>query len=422
MPVAKHGNRALSSKSGSADVLTALGVNIEAELAVVRRCLWEIGIGFLMAPRHHSAMRHVAPTRVELGTRTIFNLLGPMSNPAGARRQLVGVFAPEWTRPMAEVLGRLGAERAWVVHGAGLDELTTAGVTKIAEFNDGRVIEFEIVPEEAGLKPARADDLKGGEPAHNAALMRDLLGGARGPLRDIVLLNSAAALVVAGKADTLRDGAELAAARSTAARRGEFSTGWSRRQTGETPVADVLAEICDRKRQDVARRKAERSEAALRSLAAEAPPVRPFAASLEAQVTQGRYGLIAEIKKASPSRGLIRADFDPPSLAQAYEAGGATCLSVLTDAPYFQGDDDDLRAARAACALPVLRKDFILDPYQVVESRAIGADCILLIMAALDDGDGARPCRNRRAISALTYWSRCMTAPSWTGRLISIAG
>ncbi|MGD9617456.1 MAG: anthranilate phosphoribosyltransferase [Alphaproteobacteria bacterium] len=212
VPVAKHGNRALSSKSGSADVLTALGVNIDAEPAIVRRCLWEIGIGFLMAPRHHSAMRHVAPTRVELGTRTIFNLLGPMSNPAGARRQLVGVFAPEWTRPMAEVLGRLGAERAWVVHGAGMDELTTAGVTKIAEFHNGRVIEFEVVPEEAGLKPALPDDLKGGEPAHNAALMRDLLGGARGTLRDIVLLNSAAALVVAGRADTLRDGAETAAA------------------------------------------------------------------------------------------------------------------------------------------------------------------------------------------------------------------
>ncbi len=211
VPVAKHGNRAFSSRSGAADVLTALGVNIDADMAIVRRCLWEIGICFLMAPRHHSAMRHVGPTRVELGTRTIFNLLGPLSNPAGARRLLVGVFAPEWVVPMAEVLGRLGAERAWVVHGSGIDELTTAGVTKVAEFNNGRVIEFDVVPEEAGLKPARIEDLKGGEPAHNAALMRELLAGARGPLRDIVLLNSAAALVVAGRAEDLRDGADLAA-------------------------------------------------------------------------------------------------------------------------------------------------------------------------------------------------------------------
>src|SRR6267154_6837955 len=170
VPVAKHGNRALSSKSGSADVLTALGVNIDADLAIVRQCLWEIGIRFLMAPRHHSATRHVAPTRVELGTRTIFNLLGPLSNPAQTRRQLVGVFAPEWVVPMAEVLGRLGAEHVWVVHGSGMDELTTAGTTRVAEFKDGKVIEFEVEPEDAGLKPATIDQLKGGEPAHNAAV------------------------------------------------------------------------------------------------------------------------------------------------------------------------------------------------------------------------------------------------------------
>ncbi|HEV2302916.1 MAG TPA: anthranilate phosphoribosyltransferase [Stellaceae bacterium] len=221
VPVAKHGNRALSSKSGSADVLTALGVNIEADLAIVRRCLWEVGIGFLMAPRHHSATRHVAPTRVELGTRTIFNLLGPLSSPAEARYQLVGVFAPEWVVPMAEVLGRLGAKRAWVVHGEGLDEITTAGRTTVAAFDKGKVESFTLAPEDVGLPRARLADLKGGEPQLNARLMTDLLAGAPGPLRDIVLFNSAAALVVAGRAADLKAGIELAAASvdSGAARR-----------------------------------------------------------------------------------------------------------------------------------------------------------------------------------------------------------
>jgi anthranilate phosphoribosyltransferase len=211
VPVAKHGNRALSSKSGSADVLTALGVNIDADFAIVRQCLWEIGFGFLMAPRHHSATRHVAPTRVELGTRTIFNLLGPLSNPAGARRQLVGVFAPEWVRPIAEVLHRLGAERAWVVHGDGLDELTTAGTSRIAALADGEIETFELAVEDVGLPRVRLEDLRGGDPGHNARLMRSLLGGAGGPLRDIVVLNAGAALLVAGRVDDLADGIELAA-------------------------------------------------------------------------------------------------------------------------------------------------------------------------------------------------------------------
>ncbi|HYZ41407.1 MAG TPA: anthranilate phosphoribosyltransferase, partial [Stellaceae bacterium] len=192
-------------------VLTALGVNIDADIAVVRRCLWEIGLGFLMAPRHHSATRHVAPARVELGTRTIFNLLGPLSSPAMARRQLVGVFALEWVRPMAEVLGRLGVERAWVVHGEGLDELTTTGTTTVAALEDGKVETFEIVPEDFGVPRARLDDIRGGEPQYNARLMRDLLAGAGGPLRDVVLLNSGAALLIAGRAPTVEAGIELAA-------------------------------------------------------------------------------------------------------------------------------------------------------------------------------------------------------------------
>jgi anthranilate phosphoribosyltransferase len=173
--------------------------------------MWEAGMGFLMAPRHHSATRHVGPTRVELGTRTIFNLLGPLSNPAGAKRQLAGVFAPQWVRPMAEVLGRLGAERALVVHGSGLDELTTTGVTNVASLENGRVSTFEVTPEEVGLERASLGDLKGGDSTRNAEMMRSLLSGAKGPIRDIVLLNGAAALVVGGKARDLRAGVDLAA-------------------------------------------------------------------------------------------------------------------------------------------------------------------------------------------------------------------
>ena len=212
VPVAKHGNRALSSKTGAADVLTALGVNIDADMTLVRECLWENGIGFLMAPRHHSAMRNVAGTRVELGTRTIFNLLGPLSSPALVKRQLVGVFARAWVEPLTHVLGNLGLERAWVVHGDdGLDEMTTTGTTHVAELADGKVTTFEIVPEDAGLQRASLDDLKGADPDHNAAAMRAMLDGDPGPFRDVVLYTAAGALIVAGKAADLKEGVGLAA-------------------------------------------------------------------------------------------------------------------------------------------------------------------------------------------------------------------
>jgi anthranilate phosphoribosyltransferase len=210
--VAKHGNRALSSKAGSADVLTALGVNIETPTETVERAIEEVGVGFMMAPRHHGAMRHVGGTRVELGTRTIFNLLGPLSNPAGTRRQLIGVFAKEWIRPLAEVLGRLGSTRAWVVHGAdGLDEITTTTTTFVAELKDGEVETFEISPEVAGLPFAKPEDLKGGDADHNAAALKAVLNGEPSAFRDIVLLNAAAALVVAERADDLRSGVTMAA-------------------------------------------------------------------------------------------------------------------------------------------------------------------------------------------------------------------
>jgi anthranilate phosphoribosyltransferase len=212
VPVAKHGNRALSSRCGAADVLAALGVAIDADMALVRKSIWEANIGFLFAPRHHSAMKHVGGPRVEMGVRTIFNLLGPLSNPAGVKRQLTGVFSRSWVEPIAEVLGRLGCERAWVVHGAdGLDEMTTTGPTHAAELKDGRVRAFETTPDEAGIPMAAPADLKGGTPGENAEAMRRLLAGERGPFRDVVVYNAAAALVVAGKAGSLKEGAALAA-------------------------------------------------------------------------------------------------------------------------------------------------------------------------------------------------------------------
>ncbi|MCW5732253.1 MAG: anthranilate phosphoribosyltransferase [Alphaproteobacteria bacterium] len=210
VPVAKHGNRALSSKSGAADVLAALGVDIECDMALVRKALHEVGIGFLMAPRHHGAMRQVGPTRVELGTRTIFNLLGPLSNPAGAKRQLLGVFAREWLEPMAQTLAKLGSERVWVVHGSdGLDEITTTGPTHVAELKEGKVSRFEVTPEDAGLPRATAASLKGGDAATNALAINAMLEGRPGAYRDIVLMNAAAALIVAGRAGSLREGVAL---------------------------------------------------------------------------------------------------------------------------------------------------------------------------------------------------------------------
>ena len=211
VPVAKHGNRALSSRTGGADVLTALGVNIDAPMERLPAILREAGAVFLFAPRHHPSMRHAAGPRVELGTRTIFNLLGPLSNPARVRRQLTGVFSPAWTRPMAETLAALGHEAAWLVHGHGLDELTLAGENQVTALKDGTIRTFSLSPEEAGLTRAPVAAIKGGDAAFNAQALMGLLRGEGGAYRDTVLLNASAALIVAGRAAGARDGVERAA-------------------------------------------------------------------------------------------------------------------------------------------------------------------------------------------------------------------
>jgi anthranilate phosphoribosyltransferase len=211
VPVAKHGNRALSSQTGGADVLAALGVNVDVALDRLPDVLEAAGCVFLFAPRHHAALRHAAGPRVELGTRTIFNLLGPLANPAGVRRQLTGVHDPAWLLPMAETLHALGTERAWLVHGQGLDELTLAGPSQVVTLHDGAYRKFNVAPEDAGLERSPIEAIRGGDAATNAGALHALLHGEPGPYRDTVLLNAAAGLIVAGAAQDLQSGAVRAA-------------------------------------------------------------------------------------------------------------------------------------------------------------------------------------------------------------------
>lgn len=212
IPVAKHGNRALSSKSGSAEALQKLGISLELNPEQIATCIREAGIGFMFAPNHHPAMRHVGPARAEMGVRTMFNLLGPQSNPAGVKRYLLGVYDNEWVEPVAAALLANQAQSAWVVHGdSGLDELSTTGPSFVSQIKGGNLTSFEVTPEEAGLQRATLSDIVGGDPAHNAAELRKLLDGAKGPYRDVVLLNAAAAFIICDRVGNLREGVELGA-------------------------------------------------------------------------------------------------------------------------------------------------------------------------------------------------------------------
>jgi anthranilate phosphoribosyltransferase len=213
LKIAKHGNRALSSRSGAADTLAALGVKLDITPEIISRCITQAGVGFMFAPQHHAAMKHVGPSRAELGTRTIFNLLGPLSNPASVKRQITGVFAKNWLEPLAKVLSNLGSERVWVTHGeGGLDEITPCGTTWVSELNSGKVTSFEITPESAGLSRSNPADLKGGDADHNADALKAVLGGAKNAYRDAAVITAGAALLVADEAADLREGVSLAQA------------------------------------------------------------------------------------------------------------------------------------------------------------------------------------------------------------------
>ncbi|MDB5525244.1 MAG: trpD [Rhizobium sp.] len=210
VPIAKHGNRAQSSKSGTADALSALGVKLDISAEHTGRCIQDAGIGFMFAQAHHTAMRFVGPSRVELGTRTIFNLLGPLSNPAGVKRQLLGVYAPEWLRPIAEALKTLGSTNVWVVHGSGLDEITLTGETEVVALEDGAIREFTLNPDDFGMEKITLAEIRGGDGEHNAAALRGVLEGAENAYRNISVANAAAALIVAGKVANITEGVALA--------------------------------------------------------------------------------------------------------------------------------------------------------------------------------------------------------------------
>ncbi|KAG0193310.1 hypothetical protein DFQ28_005539 [Apophysomyces sp. BC1034] len=382
--VAKHGNRSVSasSKSGSADVLEALGVNIHLTPEQVAESIDATGMGFMFAPNHHPAMKNVASIRREMGVRTIFNILGPLTNPASAPNQLQGVFHEDLVGIQARVMQRLGANHVLVVYGRdGMDEVSLGAATRVGELRDGQVHEYDIHPEDFGLQMVSNRSLKVANADESKTMLLSALDNTPGVAREIVALNAGTALYAANVAASISDGLQRA--------REAIASGAARAKVDELPTRTTMTDILDRiiavKRDEIRAAQASAPQDALElSARARHGDLRDFVGALRAKHTLGKPAIIAEVKKASPSKGVLRDRFVPADIACSYAQHGAACLSVLTDVPFFQGSARYLQQARSACALPVLRKDFIVDPYQVLEARAMGADCILLIAAALD--------------------------------------
>ena len=386
--VAKHGNRSATGLSGSADVLEALGVRIDLKPDAVARCISEVGFGFMFAPAHHGATRFVVPVRKELAVRTIFNFLGPLTNPAGATRQVIGVSDPRFLETIAGALAKLGARKALVVSSDdGLDEMSTSGETRVVEVDGEQLRTYSVAPEDVGIARAEPAALSGGTPDVNAETTRRIFAGEPGPARDVAVLNAGAAIYVSGIVAVARGG--------RAHRRGHDRRRPRRGGAGRTGITDegvgprmsVLDRIVDDTRDEVKRR---RKDVPLKKLEKQleirAEGFRPFSEAL----TRPGVSLIAEHKRRSPSAGKIRKGSKVADVVKAYERGGAAALSVLTEPFHFGGSLDDLREARANATLPVLRKDFIIDTYQLYEAAAAGADAILLIVAALERKDLAK--------------------------------
>ncbi len=430
VPVAKHGNRAISSRSGSADVLTALGIPITLAQADVERCVKETGIGFMFAPLFHESMRNVMTTRREIGIRTFFNILGPMSNPADVKRQLIGVYDPRVARTIAEVLHDLGSERAMVVHGAGMDEITSTGSTKVVELRDGGMHEYVITPETFGLDQADPADLAGGSAQDNARTMLSILRGDASPRADIVAMNSAAALVVAERASNLEEGFAIAT-EVMAAKRGldklksfceecnalegdaqknmNASDLFGRRILPETlrsRCGDISADLVfrisgiehgktcmegldGRLLQDPSVLSVlvlNRMMKVLTGPKTDTPTdVIKSRAKFSDSIADSRgLAVIGEYKPRAPSTRGLHVPPDPDMTASVYSDAGVTCMSVLVEEDFFGGGVELFSRFRARVSMPMLFKDFVVSERQLLIARAVGADAVLLIAKALN--------------------------------------
>ncbi len=414
VPVAKHGNSSVSSRSGSADVLSSMGIEVSQPPDVVERCMKDTGVGFMYAPVFHRSMKNVQLPRKEIGIRTFFNLLGPMSNPAGVERQLVGVYDPDLAPVMSRVLKRMGSSRVMVVHGDGMDEITNTGCTRVVELSNGHIKDFEVSPEDFGLETADRRSIKGGGPQENARIMRSIFKGEHSPRTDIVALNAGAVLYLAGRADTMEEGVELAFQtieeggalqklnqflefmKAQEPARPEYSVTYSPR--GLKSIGELVEELrriekgqealsaIDR---DVVRRPNMLTEVALNralSFFAEDGGVeeaKSRSGSLSGRLREEPHlSVIAEYKPRSPSQMFPpRA---PSEIASAYQSAGVSAISVLMEPQFFGGGVQHFRTIRSRVDLPMLYKDFVMHPEQLIEARSVGADAVLLIAKLLN--------------------------------------
>ena len=383
--IAKHGNKSISSKSGSADLLEHAGINIDLNEEQSKKCFEEHGITFMFAPKYHKAMKNVAKVRQSIKTRTIFNVLGPLSNPANAKFQILGVYDKKLVTPIAKVAKELGVKKALIVHSEeGLDEISCEKNTYVAEIDNGEIKEYKINPKDFGLEPCSLESLKVKNVEESYKIFIEMLENKNKEAVNMICLNAGAAIYVSGIKKSLEESILFAKEIIESGEGLKKYNAIKKSMPERIQTPKILEEILENKAKEVSERKVKIPLEDLVEIDYMKSLRRKFKQALLLKIEQNKAAVIAEIKRASPSLGDINMNIIPAKVASDFEEMGAACLSVLTDAKYFKGSGAILEMAKKGCNLPILRKDFIIDEYQIDESIVMGADCILLIAAALD--------------------------------------